>query len=158
MEEWIKDSTALKIGVKCDNMAVKPTKAHDEDAGFDLYMPLDMFGICRAHGSMEVDTGVHMVIPKGYCGVLVSKSGLNVKHNITSTGLIDSGFTGSIRVKLINHGNDTLEFKGGDKLTQIIILPVPDVELVEIEELPKTERGENGFGSTGMNINDGTEE
>lgn len=149
MEDWIKDSTALKIGVKCDNMAVKPTKAHDEDAGFDLYMPLDMFGICRAHGSMEVDTGVHMVIPKGYYGKVEAKSGLNMKHNLTTMGVVDAGYTGSIRVKLYNHGNDTIEFTGGNKIAQIVIHKLPEVELVDIEELPVTDRGADGFGSSG---------
>ena len=154
MEDFIKDSTAMKIGVMLADFSVRPTKAHEEDAGFDLYMPLNQFGICRGHGSMEVDTGVHMVIPRGYCGLLVSKSGLNVKHSLTSTGLIDSGFTGSIHVKLYNHGNDTIEFKGGDKISQIVILPIPEVELVDIKELPETERGNNGFGSSGANVSD----
>ena len=79
MEDFIKDSTALKIGVMLDDFAVKPKKAHEEDAGFDLCMPIDKFGMASPQRWMEVDTGVHMVIPKGYCGLLVSKSGLNIK-------------------------------------------------------------------------------
>ena len=154
MEEFIKDSTALQVGVMLDDFAVRPKKAHEEDAGFDLCMPIDKFGMASPQRWMEVDTGVHMIIPKGYCGLLVSKSGLNIKHNLTSTGLIDSGFTGSIRVKLYNHGNEHVTFKGGDKISQIIILPVPDVELMDIYELPETERGSNGFGSTGANMFD----
>lgn len=143
-----------QIGVMLDDFAIKPQKAHEEDAGFDLFMPIDKFGMASPQRWMEVDTGVHMIIPKGYCGLLVSKSGLNIKHNLTSTGLIDSGFTGSIRVKLYNHGSEHVTFKGGDKISQIIILPVPDVELVDIYELPETDRGSNGFGSTGVNIFD----
>lgn len=144
--DWIK---VEQIDVVLDNMAVMPTKAHDADAGFDLYMPIGTVGICRPMDSMEVDTGVHMLIPKGYCGIIMSKSGLNIKYGLTSTGLIDAGYTGSIRVKLYNYGNKNVTFKGGDKLTQIVILPIPEVELMQVESLPETERGENGFGSSG---------
>ena len=155
MEDFIKDSTAMKIGVMLDDFSVRPTKAHEEDAGYDLYMPLNQFGICRGHGSMEVDTGVHMVIPRGYFGKVEAKSGLNMKHNLTTTGVVDAQYTGSIRVKLYNHGDKTIEFKGGDKIAQIVIHKLPEVELVDIDELPDTDRGQNGFGSSGSNIKDG---
>jgi dUTP pyrophosphatase len=90
-----------------------------------------------------------MAIPEGYCGLLVSKSGLNVKNGITGTGLIDAGYTGSIIVKLYNDSYDDKVFDSGDKIIQIIILPVPDVKLVMVDSLEDTERGDNGFGSTG---------
>lgn len=136
------------VSVKLDYGAHFPRKAYDDDAGFDLFTREDF--IVPADGSAVCDTGVHLAIPRGYCGLLVSKSGLNVKFEITSTGLVDSGYTGSIIVKLYNNdsGHDKA-FRAGDKITQIVILPIPDVELVETDYLPSTERDKNGFGSSG---------
>lgn len=84
-----------------DNGAFKPYKAHPEDAGFDLMARERQ--IVPAHGSAIFDTGVHIEIPQGFVGFLKSKSGLNVKHGITSEGVIDAGYTGSICVKLYNN-------------------------------------------------------
>ena len=91
-----------------------------------------------------------MAIPEGYCGLLVSKSGLNVKHSLTSTGLVDANYTGPIIVKIYSedNGRDYM-FKTGDKISQIVILPIPKVELEVVAELDDTERGSGGFGSTG---------
>jgi len=82
-------------------------------------------------------------------GFIKSKSGLNVNHDIVSEGVIDVGYTGSIRVKLYNHGGYDYKVNKGDKISQLVILPIltPDLELVD--ELESTERGEGGFGSTG---------
>ena len=137
----------MKVMVKLDDGAYMPEKAHDTDAGFDLRTPIafQVYG----RGAEVIDTGVHMVLPKGYCGLLVSKSGLNVKHSLTTTGLVDAGYTGSIRVKVYNNGHGVHIFEKGDKISQIMILPVPEVELVMEDELPETERGANGFGSSG---------
>jgi dUTP pyrophosphatase len=81
--------------------------------------------------------------------MLKSKSGLNVKHGITSEGVIDVGYTGSIRVKLYNHSDKPCELKAGDKVSQLVVMPIltPSFELVD--ELDETERGDGGFGSTG---------
>lgn len=125
-----------------------PTKAHEEDAGFDIMSPYDVNVPKR--GSAVIDAGVHITIPKGFVGFLKSKSGLNVKHDITSEGVIDSGYTGSIKVKLYNHGDNDYEVKAGDKITQIIFLAIPqDVTFEMVDKLEDTERGENGFGSSG---------
>ena len=96
-----------------------------------------------------IDTGVHIELPNGTVGFLKSKSGLNVKHDITSEGVIDVGFTGSIKAKLYNHGTKPYQVLRGDKITQLVIFDCrfPDVEIVD--KLESTERGENGFGSTG---------
>ena len=130
-----------------DNGAFAPTRAHKTDAGLDLRSP-----ICvkvPARGSALIDTGVHVELPNGTVGFLKSKSGLSVKHDITSEGVIDVGFTGRIRVKLYNHGTKPYQVLRGDKITQLVIFDCrfPDVEIVD--ELENTERGENGFGSTG---------
>ena len=130
-----------------DEGAIKPTKAHREDAGFDLYST-ETHNI-PARGFCTFGTGVHMQIPKGYAGVLVSKSGLNVRENITSTGLIDSGYTGEIKVKLYNHGFQDFEIKKGDRISQIVLIPILETELEVVDTLSNTERGDKGFGSSG---------
>ena len=138
----------MKIKVKLDPGAFLPTKGHADDAGWDLYAK-ESFTV-PAGGSAVHNTGVHMAIPKGYCGLIVSKSGLNVKRGITCRGLVDAGYVGSIVAKLDNasQGRD-YAFKAGEKITQIVILPIPDVELEVVSELEETERGSGGFGSTG---------
>lgn len=137
----------MYVNVKLDDGAKMPTKAHEEDAGFDLYTPFEF--TVKAGSSAIVETGVHMIIPKGWCGLLVSKSGLYTKHDIQTTGLVDSGFTGSIVAKVMNHGMKDYHFEKGEKVSQIVILPVCDVVLEEVDYLPDTERGSNGFGSSG---------
>ena len=140
------------LPVILDKGAKMPTRAHDTDAGLDLYMP-DMdnryWDVIPAHGSLVIDTGVHVLIPDGYVGMIKSKSGLNVKYGITSEGVIDAGYTGSIVVKLYNRSDDEIAVDCGDKISQLVILPVitPTVKLVD--EFPATDRGDNGFGSTG---------
>lgn len=129
-----------------DERAKMPTKSHGTDAGFDLYAPERIY--VRSGSSAIIDTGVHIEIPKGYVGFLKSKSGLNVKHGITGEGVIDAGYTGSIVAKLYNSG-ESLVFKEGQKIIQIVFLPIPDVELELTDSFEQTERGDNGFGSTG---------
>jgi dUTP pyrophosphatase len=136
------------IKVALDNGAYMPERAHSFDAGMDLKTPIGAY-VC-GHDSTVIDTGVHVQIPEGYVGMLKSKSGLNVKDGITSEGVIDAGYTGSIKVKLYNHSQDTKEFSRGDKITQLVIVPcmLCDCEEIPVGELDG-ERGDNGFGSTG---------
>lgn len=130
-----------------DEGAKMPTKAHTTDGGFDLYSRED---VCIYAGSFySFATGVHMGIPEGYVGFLKSKSGLNVKHSIQSEGVIDSGYTGELVVKLYNHGDEDYTVKTGDKISQIVFLPIPEINLVQVNELGKTERANDGFGSSG---------
>ena len=137
----------MKINVMLDKNSYMPEKAHKEDAGFDLRTPIDI----TVEGSNHaiIDTGVHIEIPEGYVGMIKSKSGLNVKYNLVGEGVIDAGYTGSIRVKLYNHGRESYKFRKGDKITQIVILPIPDVELELTNSFKETDRGNNGFGSSG---------
>ena len=88
-------------------------------------------------------------IPKGYVGFLKSKSGLNIKDGITGEGVIDAGYTGSIKVKLYNNSFYLKKFKKGDKIIQLVILPIFTPELQKVDKFAETERGDNGFGSTG---------
>ena len=133
--------------IKIDKGAYMPTRAHSTDAGLDLYAKEGK--IVPAKESATFDTGVHIQLPPGTAGLLVSKSGLNVKHEITSTGLIDEGYTGSIKVKLYNHGGHDYRVEAGDKISQLVILPICTPELEVVESLEDTERGTDGFGSTG---------
>ena len=133
--------------VVLDDGAFMPTRAHVTDAGLDIRSMES--GVVPAHGSRVFHTGVHIEIPKGCAGLLVSKSGLNIVFDVTSTGLIDEGYTGAILVKLFNHGKLDYWVKKGDKISQLVIIPVINEKLELSDALPQTERGMDGFGSTG---------
>ena len=134
--------------IMLDKDAIMPTKAHNTDAGYDLYAIHSHY--IPAKGWDIIDTGVHVELPIGTVGMLKSKSGLNIKHGITSEGVIDVGYTGSIVVKLYNHSDVHYLVHAGDKITQLVILPLADVgELELVENLSETERGNKGFGSSG---------
>ena len=133
--------------VKLDKNAKMPTSAHKLDAGFDLYARETQ--TVPAKGSAVFDTGVHVQIPAGVVGMVKSKSGLNVKHGLTSEGVIDAGYTGSIVVKLYNDDEEDYTVNEGDKISQIVFMPIWKPTLEEVDELEETERGSNGFGSSG---------
>lgn len=119
----------------------------DTDAGLDLLSPVDT--VILAHGAVTVDTGVHIDLPPNTAGFLKSKSGLNVKHGITSDGVIDVGYTGSIAVKLYNHSGIDYTVRRGDKISQLVVVNIDTPDPVLVEKLEDTERGNSGFGSTG---------
>lgn len=133
--------------IMLDNGAKMPTRAHSTDAGLDLYA-MDT-QIIPAKESAVFDTGVHVELPEGTAGFLKSKSGLNTKHGITSEGVIDVGYTGSIVAKLYNHSGMDYNVNAGDKITQLVIVPILTPELELVESFGETDRGNNGFGSTG---------
>ena len=139
----------MKIQVQLDKNAKMPTKGYKDDAAFDLYSN-QLFTTIEPGKSEVFKTGTHMNIPKGYCGLLISKSGMNVNHGIQSVGLIDSGYHGEIMVKLYNHSDKPYTVFRGDKISQILVLPIPIAELEKVDEFDEdTERGDKGFGSTG---------
>ena len=123
-----------------------PTRAHADDAGLDLYAKKSGWIFPKSRKSF--DTGFHVAIPKGYVGFLTSKSGLMLK-GVTSRGTIDSGYTGSIRAILFNHSWRFVHVKKGQKITQLVISPIITPWFHFVDSLEKTERAENGFGSTG---------
>lgn len=135
------------LKVMLDEGAIMPTRAHKADAGLDLYSR-ECWTLMPGM-SHSFDTGVHVAIPEGYVGMVKSKSGLNVNCGLTSEGVIDSGYTGSIVVKLYNHGKNAVLIEKGMKISQLVILPIITPFLLMVDSLDETERGDGGFGSTG---------
>ncbi len=125
---------------------ITPTRAHPTDAGLDLYTPVDV--VVPANGEVIIDTLVAAEIPDGYVGLITSKSGLMAK-GITSRGTVDASYRGHIRAVLFNHSDTDYQFHRGDKVTQMVLLPIITPELEVVTELSETDRGEAGFGSTG---------
>lgn len=148
LEEFVlQQARPEKLRVRLDEGAYLPQRAHDTDGGLDIRTPVDAY--VRAGGSTVIDTGVHIQLPPGTVGMLKSKSGLNVKDGIVSEGVIDEGYTGSITVKLYNHGTEAKQFSRGDKITQLVVLPVLYPRVEQAEEIQGGPRGDNGYGSTG---------
>lgn len=138
----------MRVNFTLDKYAEAPQKAHEADAGFDLKSNTSatIYPKCGA----VFDTGVHVEIPKWNVGYVKGRSGLNVRHDIICpTGTVDSGYTGSIKVKLYNLGEKEFRVNAGDKIAQLVIQPIADVHMFLVDELDETERGDNGFGSTG---------
>lgn len=133
--------------VKLDPGAFLPERAHPDDAGLDIRSPVDTY--VPANSSAVIDTGVHVEIPYSAVGFLKSKSGLHFMHGISSEGVVDCGYTGSIRVKLVNHTDVPYHVHCGDKISQLVVIPIYLAVPEQVDELPETERGGHGFGSTG---------
>lgn len=127
-----------------------PERAYPGDAGLDLSTcePLRLAPGERA----VVPTGLAVAIPEGFAGYVQPRSGLAARHGIAvvnSPGLIDSGYRGEIRVVLLNTDRENVFVAAaGERIAQLVVLPVPELELVELEELPAAERGVRGFGSS----------
>jgi dUTP diphosphatase len=135
---------------RLDPIVTIPAPAHSGDAAIDLQTRVD---VTLAPGSRAaVATGLAVAIPVGYAGLVLPRSGHARKHGIgvvTGPGLIDSGYRGEISVLLVNHGEEPVSFARGDRIAQLAVVPMPDVEWVEVSNLGATDRGAGGFGSTG---------
>ena len=146
-QRWIPKEVEMKIPVKLDKGAYMPEKAHETDAGYDIRTPHSF--LLRRSDMVMVHTGIHVNIPVGFYGELASKSGLCRDSEITTeAGIIDSGYTGEICV-ILKSGMKQRYFEAGDKITQLIIHELPYTELEAVDILPHTDRGADGFGSTG---------
>lgn len=141
-------SSTETIPVMLDEDVIIPNRAHSYDAGLDLFNRNERV-IIPARGSARIDTGVHIQIPKYCFGLLLSKSGLNVVHDLTSEGVIDTGYTGSMVVKVYNQGDKDYVFEPYDKVSQLILVPCILPNPVIVDQFEETERGDNGFGSSG---------
>lgn len=125
-----------------------PTFAHDTDAGMDLYALEKV--VLPAGERALVKTGIAVAIPAGYVGLFWDKSGLSNKYGLKVIGgVIDAGYRGELLVGLLNTSAEDFQFESGQKVAQMLIQKVEHPELVEVEELDETQRGEGKFGSTG---------
>ena len=131
--------------------AQPPHRAHEDDAGFDLTTTETL--VLKPLERVLAPTGVAVQIQKNRAGMICPRSGLAVKQGITvlnAPGIIDSGFTGEIKVNLINLSNETVTLGEGTRIAQLVIVPLAYVSLKEVKKLDKSDRGSRGFGSTGM--------
>ena len=125
-----------------------PNYAHFGDAGFDLYIP-ERF-ILKAGERKSIPLGLAMEIPHGHAGLLLDKSGLSHKHGLKSFGgVIDSGYRGEVHAGIMNLSDTDYIFEAGDKIIQMLIMPVETVDIIEVDELSDSERGNGAFGSSG---------
>lgn len=133
--------------IKLDPWATMPTMGHPEsDAGWDLYSPVDYW--LFPGESIIISTGVHIQLPTDLAGFIKNRSSVFRKKVITD-GLIDPGYTGEIGVTLINVGQYDYHIHKGDRIAQLVIVPVVRDGWELVDELDESERGDNGFGSTG---------
>ena len=136
--------------VRLDPRGLLPERAHSGDAGLDL---ATIERVDLAPGARAVArTGLSVAIPAGHAGWVVPRSGHARRAGISivnTPGLIDSGFRGEIEVMLVNHGTEPVSFDPGDRVAQLVVVQLPVVRVVEVEELEASERGAAGFGSSG---------
>ncbi len=147
-------SLAIKIHMDNGCEDLFPRKAHEDDAAFDLRSRVDV--VIPSGKIMLVPTGVFMELPVGYEAQVRPRSGLALKHGITvlnTPGTIDAGYRGEVGVILINAGENDFTIARGDRIAQMVIQQLTDVQLVSAEALSETARGAGGFGSTGVKNN-----
>ena len=127
-----------------------PARAYAGDAGLDL-SACDRVELAPGARAL-VPTGLAVAIPDGYAGFVQPRSGLAAKHGISivnTPGLVDSGYRGELQVALLNTDrHETFVVEPGMRIAQLVVLPVPSIDLVEVDELPASERGDRGFGSS----------
>jgi dUTP pyrophosphatase len=132
--------------------AVLPQYAHDGDAGCDL-VAAESATLAPSGGRAVVGTGLSLAIPAGFGGFVLPRSGLATKHGVTcvnAPGLIDAGYRGEVRVSLINlDPSEPYTVRSGDRIAQLVILPVERITFRVVDELPVATRDAGGFGSTG---------
>lgn len=140
-----------KMRVRISGGVELPRYAHDGDAGLDLRIIHDV--TLEPGQRANVGTGVAVEIPQGCVGLVFPRSGLASKHGITlsnSVGVIDSGYRGEIGASLVNTSDETTTIDAGTRVCQLVVMPYVPCDLVAVDELSETERGANGFGSTGI--------
>lgn len=142
----------IKLPIACDDDALMPTYGHESDAGLDLRTSVDF--TLDPGQYKTIPCGISIAIPVGYAGLVIPRSGLASKHGIgivNSPGLIDSGYRGEVAVILVNHdAHEAFEAKAGDRIAQLLLVEAPHVNLEPSETLQSSDRGNAGFGSTGV--------
>lgn len=148
----------MKINmIRIHDDAILPAYAHPGDSGMDLYSIKDID--ISPGDTVKIRTGLRIAVPRGYEAQVRSKSGLALTHKISvadAPSTIDSGYRGEFFVMLRNGGTETYPVKKHQKIAQLVICPVLRAEIVEVEDLDNTQRGENGFGSTGLSYHGDT--
>ena len=138
----------MDLNIVVEQGARCPTRAHETDAGYDLYSNEEV--MIAAQEKVLVSTGVKMAIPSGYFGKIFSRSGLAVKSDLeVGAGVIDSGYRGEVKVLLRNHSGIPKIIKRGEKIAQIVFLPYVTFNMSFVSSLNESDRGEAGFESTG---------
>lgn len=145
----------MKIQVKKLNENAKlPFRATDGSAGADLFACIEQDIVIEAGERVLVPTGIAFAIPdKGYGGFVFPRSSVASKHGVSLSncvGVIDSDYRGEVKIPIINHSRTAYTVKNGDRIAQLVIMPVDVSDFVEASDLSDTERGEGGFGSTGI--------
>lgn len=138
----------MDVKIKKDSIGIMPTRAHIWDAGLDLYAA-DTKTV-PAHGRMVFDLGIHIQLSPNFSGYVKSRSGMMAKNGIITDGTIDPGYTGAIKVVLFNLSNEDYRVNRGDKIAQLVIVQHEIPGLILVDDLDDSERGEDGFGSTGV--------
>lgn len=127
--------------------ATLPTRAHPDDAGLDLYNLEDVL-LEGGQGKM-IKTGIALAIPQGHVGMVADRSSLAKKGIKSAGGIIDAGYRGEVHIVLWNLTKEAVQLKRGERIAQLLILPIATPAVLEVQELDDTQRGANGFGSTG---------
>ena len=130
-----------------NSQAVLPTRTHDDDAGLDLYN-LEDFHLEPGEGR-TVKTGIALALPKGYVGLVADRSSLGKRGLKTAGGVIDAGSRGEIHIVLWNISGEVFELKRGERLAQLLVIPIATPAVEEVDSLDDTARGVKGFGSSG---------
>lgn len=140
----------MKLKIKrLDKELELPNFAHEHDAAMDLRASHSE--VLKPGEKKIVKTGIQMAIPKGYAGLIWDRSGLAAKSSIhTMAGVIDAGYRGELGVVMINLGKEEFQVEKGMRIAQLIIHPILNMQVTEVEDLDETSRGEGGFGSTGL--------
>ena len=138
------------IYYQLDKGAAHPRQAYKHDAGIDLALKHDLTVPVGAH--RVGDTGVRVAIPRDHVGMVFVRSSTGIKKHLVlsnGTGIIDSGYTGPIKISLHNTGDTKQHIPAGDYIAQLVVVPITPNEIAEVRELPPSERGTNGIGSSG---------
>ncbi len=136
----------LKIK-KIHKDAKLPHYGHEGDAGLDIFSTIDC--VLRKREVKAIPTGIKVAIPEGYVGLIWDKSGVSLEGVHRLAGVVDSGYRGEVKIVMANLSDEPFSIEKGMKIAQLLIQPVVEVEVIKVEDLEATPRGENGFGSTG---------
>lgn len=133
-----------------DKDAHQPRFAYEGDAGMDLALKHDLTVPVGAH--RVGDTGVHVAVPRGHVGMVFVRSSTGIKRHLVlsnGTGIIDSGYRGQVKISLHNTGDTKQHIQAGDYIAQLVVIPIAPNNIAEVPQLPDSQRGPNGIGSSG---------